>query len=324
MNKRTDTSLTCLVPFLYPTVTATKATVVLNIFMMVLSRLNHAVDQCRSDADGTEQLDKAVAYYTGSQQNFISDGHLLYREAEEMSSYFNTRGIDQSLVNQRIFALFRAMQKDLVERDCLGALNKFYQIESQMYIPMIQGVLFHAYEQDILDERETSNPLGAMYAAAVMPYVFAVSVSGPKDYLVLQENMQVGSKEVDFAAVKAVLEKNYPLFNITCADVGGIGGETGYLSGAEPCIDTPAMLGGTTTSTGAGNTISVAVVSTPILALVVGALTFVVAFFVIRFCMSCKRGTTSAEKNDEEMPPEAERDNETEVEDLPAHSHNID
>lgn len=232
---------------------AVKGTVVLNIFMMVLSSLHHAIDLCNSDGievfTAVHSVDSAVAFYTGLQQTKEDPGYLLYNEAETMCEYFNTCD-DPTNVNTRIMEQFNVMQDNILQGECTTASETLLSIESLMYIPMVQGVLYYAYQMGEagLGLSPSTHAVAAMYAASILPKVYAYG--GPEDADILYTNMQLGYSEVDFAAVKNVLEKNYmPAFQVTCADVGGIWEQTGYAAGAAPCESDDATSTTTTTTT---------------------------------------------------------------------------
>ena len=57
---------------------------------------------------------------------------------------------------------------------------------------------------------------------------------------VIYDNLRVGARSTDFAAVKNAFESVYESIGISCADVGGLWNEAlnEYYPGMEPCMQT--------------------------------------------------------------------------------------
>lgn len=322
--------------------------VVLNTFMLVNRQMEVAVEECFAsqqheedpDGDGDSydsldnivgNLDKAVAFYTGLTQDVGNSGFLMYSVAELFCHLFKTCGEAESKVNEEVFVKFRAMQDSLLEGECDRARTLMDGVTEQMYVPLIQAVLYCAYEQGVLGRDDPKiNAMGAMYTAAFLPMVHA---HNEDDAEILYENMKVGSATVDFATVKEVIEGTYGLVGVTCKDVGGFWGRTKYYEGAEPCVDSSTLID--EDSYHGERLVGV----NPVVSVMIGALSFLVTAFAYwlfyRFCLlrSCHNVTGTSKAADPKLELATKRtgqlsalgdDEEAANADLQVHTHTLD
>lgn len=150
------------------------------------------------------------------------DGKLLHALADKRCVNFGTCHDDvggKSKVNKEILALFKKGSGELLEKRCEDARKTKNKIADLMYIPLIQGTLRYAYKVHMLQGGEKEKAEGAIFAASVLPRIFAENES---DAETIYENMRVGAISTSFSEVKEAFERNYKSLNIKCSDVGGL------------------------------------------------------------------------------------------------------
>jgi len=226
-----------------------KGTVYLNFLMYVIRELEDALDDCElqtldNNYNAVHAWDEGVCFYTGSIEGVdgvTSDGKLLHQLADKRCANFKTCGEDgasldgMSKINHDLFDLFSIGNHQLQSGECSSARQTVKQMIPKMFVPMIQGALRYAYKVDKLQGGEVENAEGAIFAAAVLPKVYAVSPSAAE---IIYDNMKVSSNpSTDFVAVKNAFQSVYAGLGITCADVGGLwfDGQSAYYEGMAPC-----------------------------------------------------------------------------------------
>jgi hypothetical protein len=243
-----------------------KGTVVLSLFMEVILQLDEAVLACQKMCDtcvhdSIHSLDQAVAFYAGSlegEDGRSGDGKLFFDLANRRSLNFRTAGeqgnddVGNSYVNIQVVREFKKMQLFLTNKECSNAMGSKAVIVNNMKVPLIQGVLKHAYTRayenpTTQESREQVEAEGATYAAGILPFVHNCNPEAAKK---IYENMRVGSdsRSLDFAEVKRSFEAMYACMGVSCADVGGLWTVTGYTSNARPCGSIIPMAGETSES----------------------------------------------------------------------------
>mmetsp|Transcript_12624 Transcript_12624/g.27266 ORF Transcript_12624/g.27266 Transcript_12624/m.27266 type:complete len:523 (-) Transcript_12624:90-1658(-) len=226
-----------------------KGTVYLNILMYVIRELEDALDDCESQSltnnyNSVHAWDEGVCFYTGSIEGVdgvTSDGKLLHQLADKRCGNFRTCGEEgtsldgMSKINHDLFDMFALGNHQLSSGECSSARQTVRQMIPKFFVPMIQGTLRYAYKVDKLQGGEVENAEGAVFAAAVLPKVYAVSPSAAG---IIYDNMKVSSNpSTDFVAVKNAFQSVYAGLGITCADIGGLwfDGTQDYYEGMEPC-----------------------------------------------------------------------------------------
>lgn len=232
-----------------------KGVVCLNVWMYVIRQMEYALDLCQNEVlqgnqDSASAWDEAVAYYVGSLEGTDGkgDGVLLYDLADKQCINFRTCGeysnspTGTSSINIQVMRAFKAGQNDLRTGQCDAARLRKEEIETLMAVPLIQGTLRYAYTRDYdLVETEAQDAAGAIFAAAILPLVYACSEN---DAQVIYDSMRAGLYDSDFPNVKRALEANYQCMGISCADVGGVWQESGgYYANAGPCSDSGPNVG---------------------------------------------------------------------------------
>lgn len=245
-----------------------KGTAYLNIFMYVMREFEDAIDDCESRCmdcnDGAVHAwDEGVCFYSGSIEGTdgTASGKLLHQLADKRCADYRTcgsQGTDlegMSKLNYELFDLFAVGNFQLTSGNCAGARDTTATITSKMYIPMIQGAQRYAYKVDKLQGGEKEKAEGAVFAAAVLPRVHAIS---PNAASIIHDNLRVGATSTSHKAVKSAFESVYSKMGISCTDVGGLWNEAEkkYFAGMEPCMEQVSTM--TTTEVKNNNTLAVA------------------------------------------------------------------
>jgi len=232
-----------------------KGTVYFNIFHYVIRELESALDNCERgctddscNRDAIHAWGEGVCFYTGSiegETGATSSGLLLHQLADKRCVNFRTCGANgdqvtgKSKLNILLLQLYKIGQFQLQSKKCGQARETVREITKLLYIPFIQGALRYAYRIDLggdVQATEAARAKGAVFAAAVLPRIFAADKSAAGT---VYENLKTGAPDTDFAAVKKAFESVYPQLGITCDDIGGIWNQVlgAYYRGAEPCVD---------------------------------------------------------------------------------------
>jgi len=207
---------------------AAKASEFWSIWMYIIRELEDAVDDCnaedleRNDAP-VHAWDEAWAFYAGSlegtEKGGNSAGRLNYREAEDLSTYFNTTGPDS--VNTQLLELYDQGKDNLKKGKCDETRDTIlYQIVDLMTVPLIQGTLRAAYNYEQSDKHKAQ---AASFLGAFLPRLDECSST---DAATVKDKLWIDSsfKSGDYNVVKKALENNYECMGVTCAQVGGFTG----------------------------------------------------------------------------------------------------
>mmetsp|Transcript_103894 Transcript_103894/g.155565 ORF Transcript_103894/g.155565 Transcript_103894/m.155565 type:complete len:562 (+) Transcript_103894:116-1801(+) len=234
--------------------------VLMTVWMTVIGHLENAVDTCfvgNCDTEvclerpGVYEWDSAVAYYAGSQLEFgnADKGDMFFAQVDKRCPDMRTCGETGNLksgnafINHDIFHWFNRGQRDIVERYCKGAQAAKDRIVELMAVPLIQSVIRYAHIVEgeggpsEVNQFEKHTGEAAAFALAVAPLVHHCS---PEDAEIIMENLKPKTEtNVDFAAVKGALERNYHCMKVKCHHVGGIydAFSNSYRDGAAPCND---------------------------------------------------------------------------------------
>ncbi|KAL3936291.1 MAG: hypothetical protein SGBAC_008358 [Bacillariaceae sp.] len=225
------------------------ATLTMSSWMHIVIKMQDAIEVCKSLPDGQKQVtevpiwDNAVATYRG--MGGAAGGTLgqLYHLANEYCAKFGTcqdgpggtTGIAKA--NEKAYTHFNAGKQDLLDGKCDLAESSIHQASVAMLIPLIQGLLYHAYELDIFKEqREVVQGEAAAFLHSVLPVVSACSQGNG---VMIYNQIKVGNgKLASFEAIKSSIEGQYECMGVTCEDIGGIvdlTDPTKYQSKGAPC-----------------------------------------------------------------------------------------
>ena len=227
--------------------------VAMSVWMYITRKFEEGLDDCDSrcvscNFNGVHAWDEAVAFYAGSLvgkdglgidgDGDWDDGEMLFSMANQQCKAFATcvEGTDgNSRVNELLFSLFVAGQKQIHDGSCKAARRTVERIVDLMAVPLIQGTLRSAYHLSTLSRGPAARGLGATYAAAVLPRLAHCSSAAASDVYV---HMRIGATLTDFETVRAAFEGQYACLNITCADVGGLWDEDtdAYHERFAPCL----------------------------------------------------------------------------------------
>jgi len=198
-----------------------RGTVLLNIWMYVIRELEDAIDDCHRGDRDAHALNEAVAFWTGSLEGEDGSGTgvLMHGIADEFCAKMGTcDGDGNSMVNKEMFSLFEEGRDMLLLGLCKDTRRVKEKIENLMVVPLVQGMLWYANQEDPTSGNKAN---GAAFAAAVLPHVHHCN---PMAADVVYEQMKVGydTASPDFKAVKSAVEGSYGCMNIKCSQVGGV------------------------------------------------------------------------------------------------------
>ena len=202
-----------------------KGTAYISAPMITISQLESALDHCKaSDMDvAMHSWDEAVAFYTGSWPSG-APGVMMYALPDKRCGNFKTCGIESnqfegtSYANLEIFDIFNVGQMHLSEGDCDPLRDLIDRATSLISIGQIQGTLRYGWKVSSgTDASETAASEGAVFAACVLPRVYACNED---DAQVIYDNMKVGAASTDFQAVLTAFEKNYECMGLTAREIG--------------------------------------------------------------------------------------------------------
>ena len=197
------------------------------MYMAVLERVYAAIETCKAGGDGAAdgsglQIDQGVAFYVGSiegpNEGGREGGRLLFAAAKKLCPSFgvctNTTNGDATS-NVDMIQAFKDIRDELVELGCLAAEEIVdEQLAPGLLVPLIQGTLFYAVNNDALTVQTDSPDLGAGYAYAqsILPLIDAADaasgtvIARNMDFNLLDDPVQDGPAEV-FGAVKTGIQK---------------------------------------------------------------------------------------------------------------------
>ena len=223
-------------------------------YMAVLEKLYTAVDLCRDTktSEAHDSLDAAAAYYSGSSEGEDDggtyDGILLYMLANRMCVHFGTcSSSNNAEVNEKIVSLLYAAQGEIDVGACDSLAKTVKGIENALTVPLIQGTLFTALENDLylsgIIEAEDLLPEGYVLAQSVLPLIHDVDSSAASDIADVMvvfprpENILVASNHAKvFRAFQVAIPK---MKGLDCSMIGAIAGVS-FCPGAAIATDAAA------------------------------------------------------------------------------------
>eukprot|EP00526_Cylindrotheca_closterium_P005186 CAMPEP_0113615718 /NCGR_PEP_ID=MMETSP0017_2-20120614/7855_1 /TAXON_ID=2856 /ORGANISM="Cylindrotheca closterium" /LENGTH=629 /DNA_ID=CAMNT_0000524983 /DNA_START=133 /DNA_END=2022 /DNA_ORIENTATION=- /assembly_acc=CAM_ASM_000147 len=239
------------------------ATLTMSSWMHIIIKMQDAVEVCKSLPDGGKKVsevpiwDNAVATYRGMGGAAGGTMGQLYHLANQYCAKFGTcqdgPGGTQGMAkaNEKAYIHFNSGKQDLLDGKCDLAEVALDQAAVAMLIPLVQGLLYHAYELDLFKEqREVVQGEAAAFLHSVLPLVHSCSQGNA---VMIYNQIKVGNgKMASFEAIKSSIEGQYECLGITCEDIGGIrdlSDPTTYQNRGFPCGafnpgDTPSVGGG--------------------------------------------------------------------------------
>lgn len=113
-----------------------------------------------------------------------------------------------SPVNKKIFEKFGSVKSNLLDNECTILQTNVREVKELMTVLLVQGATRSIYELDIHDDfQETTQAMGAAFAAAVLPLLHACS----EGYAMMVHNDLSPGKSTkgSYEVVKNALEQNY-------------------------------------------------------------------------------------------------------------------
>lgn len=225
-----------------------KGTAYMVVWMYVIREMEDALDDCKEGCtiencndDPVHAWDEAVAFYTGSLEGTdgSGSGKLAHALADKRCANFKTCGElgdstkGGSHVNIEIFKNFDIGLAKINKGECASAREQKEIIETLMLIPLIQGTLRYAWKTQYEEYSEKAEAEGVIFAASVLP---AVHACDPNAAATIADNMKLGKRGADFAAVKGAFQSTLECLGIDAKQIGGLYdvATAGYMEGAEP------------------------------------------------------------------------------------------
>ncbi|CAJ1934627.1 unnamed protein product [Cylindrotheca closterium] len=225
------------------------AALTMTSWMHVVIKMQDAVEVCKSLPQGQKSVqevplwDNAVATYRGMGGAAGGTMGQLWFVADDYCQKFGTcqdgpggtEGVAKA--NSKLYAHFDAGKQDLLDGNCDSAESSLDAAATTMTIPIIQGLLYHAYELDLFQEqREIVQGEAAAFLHSLLPLVHACSAGNA---VMIYNQIKVGNgKTASFEAIKSSLEGTYECLGVTCEDIGGIvdlSDPTTYQKHGAPC-----------------------------------------------------------------------------------------
>jgi len=152
-------------------------------------------------------------------------------------------------VNFKQMNSFTEGRNAITNGQCEVAGDMVKKISTQAYIPLIQGTIRYAHKVEAKDTGEKGQAEGAVFAAGVLPHIYAQGDRGKAAAQIIYDNMMVSSNpQTSFAAVKGAFESVYDLLGIDCEMVGGYSNDQDEyyaVPDATPCatpLDDPSAM----------------------------------------------------------------------------------
>ena len=218
----------------------------LNIWMYVAGLLEFTIEKCLDDdntmtdktitsEEYTAYWDESWAIYAGSLEGVngtTEEGKLLYHLADEMCGTFDTcdnddDGDETATVNRKIVEDYQKGQTQVLNGQCDAAKATKEAIVSRMTVPLLQGMLLSAFEQeggDKGDENVVDQVIGFSYAISVLPLIHACETNQLAATVIYDAFSVPPVSETDFASIRSVLEASYECLGVTCDDIGSLAG----------------------------------------------------------------------------------------------------
>merc|ERR1712151_265767 len=205
-------------------------------WMYLIWEMEDAIGDCVAGCSGicndapVHAWDEAWAFYTGSLEGKFGNaaGIFPYRLAENMCMIMDTCLAGKSKVNRELENAFIDGKNMIDQGNCDGAKAFKSTIMTKMSIPLVQATFNSAYS--ILDGDTSSQAKAkvAAFAGSILPQVANCSTA---DADTIKSKLWIDSPALStagFTNVKKAFEDNYACMGITCDDIGGMAGVSGF------------------------------------------------------------------------------------------------
>jgi len=224
----------------------------LGVWMLVIDRLEAAVDSCLHDGfwHAAPLWDGAWAFIVGADagQEGIDGGRSLWEFSNVQCRYFGTctpQLGERSSVNWDLLDLFRQGMAHLRRGDhhCFEALCVLDSIIAKMMVPLIQSLLREVQLRGEIEgaaPRPASALTGWVSASSALP-LLARCNSSVAEAVARHLEFNWGSRPLrEVQELVTAVQSTYSCLGVLCGDVGGLLGVDGqYLPGMKPCDDDP-------------------------------------------------------------------------------------
>eukprot|EP00547_Thalassionema_nitzschioides_P018160 CAMPEP_0194239472 /NCGR_PEP_ID=MMETSP0158-20130606/5916_1 /TAXON_ID=33649 /ORGANISM="Thalassionema nitzschioides, Strain L26-B" /LENGTH=2221 /DNA_ID=CAMNT_0038973949 /DNA_START=97 /DNA_END=6759 /DNA_ORIENTATION=+ len=202
-------------------------------FMAIIGKLCVAVSQCQKGLgeESVKSWDEAVALFVGSIEGSsrggttAGDGTFIYALAKESAYVFGTvEGSKDASSNEKLILSMQDGQSFLASKICTQALSTITdEVLELLPIPMIQGILYYAVENEALDAGSSSHELATAYvlSESIKPLISAVNTTSAET-VTSQLFFDPETKPVlnGADAVFEAIAFSLPGLKIKCNDVG--------------------------------------------------------------------------------------------------------
>merc|ERR1712087_513752 len=211
-------------------------------YMATLEKLYSSVRACNEDEkeEAALNLDLAAGYFVGSlegkEDGGTFDGDLIFMLAKRMCVHFGTCTVsNQARINERMISLLYASHSEVEAGACEALERTVTEIQHSMVVPLIQGLLVSAEENERYSDQNVGAefyPEGFALAQSILPIVDDVDHLSA---LSIADEMVVGfppnEVSTDFdkvhGAVQVALSK---MDGVDCSEIGSLGGK-GFCPG---------------------------------------------------------------------------------------------
>jgi len=221
-------------------------------YMAILEKLYGSIVSCtRVDnrVEGAKNFDIAASYFIGSLEGKDDggsfDGNLIHMLAKRMCLHFGTcTTSNNARINERIISLFYAGQGEVETGACESLRRTVEEIEDALIVPLIQGLLFSARQNELhFNEPNVQEfyPEGYALAQSILPLINKKDQSSAlniKNVMVASfpgQGNDAGSNDAAkvYRAVKSAVSK---MDGVDCSQIGSLGGY-GFCPGDEDVHD---------------------------------------------------------------------------------------
>jgi len=188
-----------------------------------------AVDVCENYGDRAKSVfDQGVAVLVGSNegQNLggSEDGESWFALAKEFCVEFQCDNPQNPDVNEKMLDLLNSSKEYIGVGNCAGLLYNVDRMESLIFIPIIQGLLYHTESWQLNPSSELHYASAQVFSKAILPLIKLVSKVQEhiiRETLSVPIGTTIDSYKV-WAAIGNVLDDGTSRVNIgiTCAEIG--------------------------------------------------------------------------------------------------------
>jgi len=213
--------------------------------MSVLQKLYSSLQSCKEDnkKEATLNLDLAAGNFIGSMEGNDDggsfDGELIHALSKRMCVHFRTcTSLNHARINERIISLFYAGLGEIETLSCGPLERTVKEIENAMVVPLIQGLLISARDNELYYKGLANSefyPEGYALAQTILPFIDDADESSAKDIANVMVNSFPRREENAWsngsAKVRTALQKALSkMKGVDCSQIGSLDGN-GFCPG---------------------------------------------------------------------------------------------